>query len=143
MTAPSTGEVPAGRLHVVEPATADRGPTARTVDIVMDEVPEIEGKPNAGFSYGIGPTVDSHGIVLARGRFAPNGAVTPHRTANLYIVQVVRGSGRLDLYDTGGKARPVQVANGDTVVLPAGTLHRWVSGDEPFEFVGIECTAPQ
>ena len=79
---------------------------------------------------------------IARGHFDANGQVTPHKTRNLYIVFVVRGSGRLVLFGEDQHSTEIDFKAGDVVVLPPGTLHQWRNGGEPFDFVGVESSAP-
>jgi mannose-6-phosphate isomerase-like protein (cupin superfamily) len=84
--------------------------------------------------------VNSHSG-LARGRCEAGGLATPHRTRNLYIVVVLRGSGRLALLGDDETSHEIDVKAGDVVVLPPATLHQWRNGDEPFDFEGVESSA--
>ena len=105
-------------------------------------IPEIEGRPNVGFSYGPVFEVQDRGVSIARGHFDANGQVTPHKTRNLYIVFVIRGSGKLVLFGDDQKTTEIEFKTGDVIVLPPATLHQWRNGGEPFDFVGVESSAP-
>jgi oxalate decarboxylase/phosphoglucose isomerase-like protein (cupin superfamily) len=129
-----------GKLYVVGGGVRPGSSEIAAIDCAMSPIPEIDGKANADFSYGNAFTVAGRGVTVARGHFEPGGFVTPHRTRNLYIVHVVRGSGMLKLFDDSGSTHTIQFAAGDVIVLPAATMHQWVNNDDgPFDFVGIEC----
>lgn len=129
-----------GKLYIVGGGVRSGSSEIAAVDCALSEIPEIEGKANAGFSYGNAFSVAGRGVTVARGHFEPGGFVTPHRTRNLYIVHVVRGSGMLKLFDDSGSTHSIQFAPGDVIVLPPATMHQWANGDDdPFDFVGIEC----
>lgn len=138
----TSGAIAAGRLYVIESEQNGRALAARSVGVVLNDVPEIDGGVNAGFSYGTGLTLPARGLSIARGHFEPHGSVTPHRTRNLYVVHVIRGAGELDLFHPAGTTTHLKFQAGDTIVLPPATMHRWANGDAPFDFIGIECAGP-
>jgi quercetin dioxygenase-like cupin family protein len=127
-----------GSLYIVDRESDGQSLTIKESAFALGDVPEIEGRPNAGFSYGAIFEAPSRHVGIALGHFDPNGSATPHRTRNLYVVHVVRGVGNLCLFDDGGAMKKIKFKPGDVIVLPAGALHQWVNGDEPFDFVGVE-----
>jgi mannose-6-phosphate isomerase-like protein (cupin superfamily) len=131
----------AGSLYRVspEPGTA---PQVSKSDVSLAAIPEIEGRPNTDFSYASVFEIPDRGVSIARGHFGPNGLVTPHKTRNLYIAFVVRGSGRLVLFGEDQKTTQIDFKAGDVIVLPPATLHQWRNGAEPFDFVGVESSSP-
>jgi hypothetical protein len=130
----------AGNLYVIERDT--RATALRKAAIALTPIPAIEGKPNTGFSYGTGFEVPSRGVSSAQSRFEAGGSVTPHWTRNLYVVNVIRGPRRLELFDDADQVRELRFKAGDVIVLPPATTHRWVNGSERFDFIGVECAEP-
>jgi quercetin dioxygenase-like cupin family protein len=131
----------AGNLYVIVPKPNGATPEVRKSDFSLAAIPEIEGRANVGFSYGSVFEVQDRGVSVARGHFDANGLVTPHKTRNLYIVFVVRGSGKLALFGGDQAATEIDFKAGDVFVLPPATLHQWRNGGEPFDFVGVESSA--
>lgn len=131
-----------GTVYLIERAAESQPFTITETKISLSAVPEIEGKPNVGFSYGSGPPLPAP-VSIARGHFDAHGSVTPHRTRNVYIVYVVRGSGELDLFSDHGGPSKIAFRAGDVVVLPPATMHRWTNGAGEFDFIGIECVKPE
>jgi oxalate decarboxylase/phosphoglucose isomerase-like protein (cupin superfamily) len=128
-----------GALYLVSPSEDGRSPpTVEMSNADFAEIPEIEGRANIGFSYGAVFDASARGFGVARGHFEPHGSVTPHRTRNLYIVVVLRGSGKLVLFGEHDASNEIDFHAGDVIVLPPATLHQWRNGDGPFDFVGIE-----
>jgi hypothetical protein len=132
----------AGNLYVVASKPGSATPEVRRSDFSLAAIPEIEGRSNVGFLYGSVFEVQDRGVSVARGHFDANGLVTPHKTRNLYFVVVVRGSGRLVLFGEDQKTTEIDFKAGDVIVLPPATLHQWRNGGEPFDFVGVESSAP-
>ncbi len=131
----------AGSVYTIvpEPGTA---PRVSRSDVSLAAVPEIEGRANSDFSYGAVFEAPGHGLNIARGHFGPNGLVTPHKTRNLYVVFVIRGSGVLVLFGDDHKTTQIDFEAGDVIVLPPETLHQWRNGAEAFDFVGVESSSP-
>jgi mannose-6-phosphate isomerase-like protein (cupin superfamily) len=136
-----SGRKRAGNLYVIAPKPGAATPEVRKSDFSLAAIPEIEGRANMGFSYGSVFEVQDRGVNIARGHFDANGLVTPHKTRNLYIVFVVRGSGRLVLFGEDQKTTEIDFKADDVIVLPPATLHQWRNGGEPFDFVGVESSA--
>lgn len=132
----------AGNLYVVAAKSGATAPEVTKSDFSLAPVPEIEGRANAGFSYGSVFDIQDRGLSIARGHFDANGLVTPHKTRNVYVVFIVRGSGRLVLFGENQKPNEINFKAGDVIVLPPATLHQWRNGSEPFDFVGVESSAP-
>jgi oxalate decarboxylase/phosphoglucose isomerase-like protein (cupin superfamily) len=132
----------AGSLYVIAHKPGGATPEIQKNDLSLAAVPEIEGRANAGFSYGSVFEVQDRGVSIARGHFDANGLVTPHKTRNLYIVFVVRGSGKLVLFGEDQKTTEIDFKAGDVIALPPATLHQWRNGGEPFDFVGVESWVP-
>jgi mannose-6-phosphate isomerase-like protein (cupin superfamily) len=137
-----SGSKRAGNLYVIAPKPGSATPEVRRSDFSLAAVPEIEGRANVGFSYGSVFEAQDRGLDIARGHFDANGLATPHRTRNLYIVFVVRGSGKLVLFGEDQETTEIDFMAGDLIVLPQATLHQWRNGGEPFDFVGVESTPP-
>jgi quercetin dioxygenase-like cupin family protein len=128
-----------GAVYLVSHSADGRSPPAVEVSKAdVAEIPEIEGRANIGFSYGAVFDESARGLGVARGHFEPHGLVTPHRTQNLYIVVVLRGSGKLVLFGEDQASNEIDFHAGDVIVLPPATLHQWRNGDGSFDFVGIE-----
>ena len=136
------GNQSAGNLYVIAPKPDAATFEVKKSDFFLAAIPEIEGRPNVGFSYGPVFEVQDRGVSIARGHFDADGQVTPHKTRNLYIVFVIRGWGRLVLFGEDQKTTEIDFKAGDVVVLPSATLHQWRNGGEPFDFVGVELSAP-
>jgi mannose-6-phosphate isomerase-like protein (cupin superfamily) len=128
----------AGNLYVIAPKPGGATPDVRKTELFLTAIPEIEGRANAGFSYGSVFEAQDRGVSIARGHFDANGLVTPHKTRNVYIVFVIRGSGQLLLFGEDQKTTVIGFKSGDVIVLPPATLHQWRNGGEPFDFVGVE-----
>jgi Cupin len=132
----------AGNLYVIARKPRGATPEVRKSELSLAPIPEIEGRANVGFSYGSVFEVQDRGLSIARGHFDGDGLATPHKTRNLYIVFVVRGSGNLVLFGEDQKTTEIDFKAGDLIVLPKAMLHQWRNGAEPFDFVGVESSAP-
>ena len=124
---------PPGSLTVV----SKQGNVTHKDTAQLNLVPEIEGKQNKGFYYGVVLEHEERPVQVARGSIVADGFAVQHRTANHYIVTVIAGSGTIRIHrDEGSEDCPL--AAGDVAVLPPNALHEWISGTERLEFVGVE-----
>jgi mannose-6-phosphate isomerase-like protein (cupin superfamily) len=129
------------RLFIASKSEDGLPPKVEASAAALADIPEIDGRPNAGFSYaGVADFSDLR-LGLARGRFEAGGWVTPHKTSNFYIVVVLSGSGTLALFGENQTVTEISFAAGDVIVLPPATLHQWRNSNKPFDFVGIESSA--
>jgi quercetin dioxygenase-like cupin family protein len=113
------------------------GQEVRAVNVALDAVPDIDGQANRGFFYADVLTHPLRPLRVARGHIEPNGFVTRHPTRNHYLVTIVNGSGTIRVHDDG-RQRQIAFKPADVIVFAPQTLHEWLNGPKPLDFVGVE-----
>ena len=75
-----------------------------------------------------------------RGHVDPKGSIAVHEGPHqVYILYVITGTGKMTLNDKGGEQiGEITYKPDDVIVFQPKTLHGWVNGDAPFEFLGFD-----
>jgi quercetin dioxygenase-like cupin family protein len=135
----------AGDVYVVENSQGKKPIVVKKDSFALAAVPAMgEGKPNQGFTYTTAFELAGSGIQIARGRVDPKGTIAVHEGLNQYILYVIGGSGQLTLNGKNGESvGDLTYKVGDIIVFQPQTLHGWVNGNEPFEFLGVDLPIPQ
>jgi quercetin dioxygenase-like cupin family protein len=130
----------AGDVSVVQNSQGKMPVVIKNDAFSLAPVPAMgEGKPNQGFSYGTAFEMPGSALQIARGHVEPGGKVAAHEGAQQYILYVIRGSGQLKLIGANGQSiGEVSYKPDDVIVFEPHTLHGWVNGDEPFDFLGVD-----
>ncbi len=79
------------------------------------------------------PSLGAHETTVCRARFAPSHKGTSHSHDREEIIVVLAGSATAEL-----DGDPVEIRDGDTLVVPAGVLHGFHAGVEGFDCLTIE-----
>ena len=138
-TAPVWAEV-----YVIEDGAGDKPLVIEKDDPALADVPDINGLPNEGFSYATRYITAGTGLRVHHGRVEANGSIAVHEGANVYVLYVVNGSGRLFNTDPDGEVTSeVLYKANDIIVFREGTLHGWKNGEEQFDFIGFEQYPPK
>ena len=88
----------------------------------------------------VGVSVNDAFVMNAWGKeHNAGGKVGVHEGAQQYILYVIRGAGELTLIGKGGEVvAQVAYKPDDVIVFQPHTLHGWVNGSEPFDFLGVD-----
>jgi quercetin dioxygenase-like cupin family protein len=130
----------AGDVYVIENSQGKTPIAVKNESFSPAAVPAMgEGKPNQGFSYATAFEMPGSAIQIARGHVDAGGKVAVHEGSQQYILYVVRGNGQLTLIGkTGEVVSQVPYKPDDIIVFQPNTLHGWVNGSEPFDFLGVD-----
>jgi hypothetical protein len=130
----------AGHVNVVQNGQGKNPVVIKHDAFSLAPVPSMgEGKPNQAFLMQLlsrcpGQRYKSHASMSSLE------ARWPHmKEHNNSFSNVIRGSGQLTL--VGAKEESVQeisYKSDDIIVFEPHTLHGWVNGDEPFDFLGVD-----
>src|SRR5882757_3915636 len=142
----------AGDLTSIEVGPGGKAIAVKKVPGKLNLIPDIDGRPNKGFSYGALYTVApgsidiSKGINVMRGRVESNGSIATHEgpQEQTYVLYVISGTGKMTLHDKDGKKYgDITYKPDDVILFSPHTWHGWVNGDKPFEFIGFDMQAPK
>jgi quercetin dioxygenase-like cupin family protein len=130
----------AGDVNVIQNSQGKMPVAIKNDAFTLAPVPAMgEGKPNQGFSYATAFEMPGSALQIARGHVEPRGKVAAHEGAQQYILYVIRGSGQLTLIGANGEPiKEITYKPDDVIVFEPHTLHGWVNGDEPFDFLGVD-----
>jgi quercetin dioxygenase-like cupin family protein len=136
----SAASAAAGDVYVIENSQGKTPMAVKNDSFSLAAVPAMgEGKPNQGFSYATAFEMPGSAIQVARGHVDAGGKVAVHEGAQQYILYVIRGAGELTLIGKGGEVvAQVAYKPDDVIVFQPHTLHGWVNGSEPFDFLGVD-----
>jgi quercetin dioxygenase-like cupin family protein len=140
MVIASLASASAGDVYVIENSQGKTPIAVKSDSFSLAPVPALgEGKPNQGFSYATAFEMPGSAIQVARGHIEPGGKMAVHEGAQQYILYVVRGTGQLTLINANGQAvGEVSYKPDDVIIFQPHTLHGWVNGNEPFDFLGVD-----
>ncbi len=135
----------AGDVYVIENSQGKKPIVVQGDSFALASIPAMgEGKPNQGFSYATAFELAGTGIQIARGHVDAGGKVATHEGPQQYILYVIRGSGKLSLVGDGGQViSELAYKPDDIIVFQPHTLHNWVNGSEPFDFLGVDLPTPR
>lgn len=134
----------AGDVYVVDNAKGKRPMVTQKDGFTRNAVPITNGGPNQGYSSAIMFATPGTGVTAHTGHMEPGGKIAPHEGGTVYILYVVRGSGKLINVDaTGATTSEIAYKPDDVIVFQPNTHHKWENGAEPFDFVGISQPQPK
>lgn len=130
----------AGEVYVVETSQGSKPIAVKKDTSTLAAVPSMpNGKANHGFAYGALYELPGAGIQVMRGHVDANGSIAAHDGAQQYILYVIAGTGKLTLNGKDGEPiGEVTYKPDDVIVFEPKTLHGWINGDAPFEFLGFD-----
>jgi quercetin dioxygenase-like cupin family protein len=134
----------AGEVYVIENAAGKKAAAVKKEAPALSAVPAMpDGKKNQGFNYAMLYDMPGAATHVMRGHVDARGTIAVHQGALPYVLYVVSGSGKLSLNDEGGgQIGEITYKPDDVIVFQPNTLHGWINGDTPFEFLGVELPAP-
>ncbi len=134
----------AGDVYVVDNARGKRPMVLQKESFTRNPVPITNGGPNQGYSSAAMFATPGTGVTVYTGHMEPGGKIAPHEGGTVYILYVVRGTGKLINVDTAGAATSeIAYKPDDVIVFQPNTHHKWENGAEPFDFIGVSQPQPK
>ena len=142
----------AGDLTSIEVDSTGKAIAVKKQPGKLAPVPDIDGRPNKGFNYGVTYQVPpnsidmSKGINVMRGHVDAHGSIALHEgpEEQTYVLYVISGTGKMSLNDKDGKKYgDISYKPDDVILFKPHTWHAWINGDTPFEFLGFDMQAPK
>jgi mannose-6-phosphate isomerase-like protein (cupin superfamily) len=137
----------AGDLTSIEVGPGENAIAVKKQPGKLAPIPDIAGRPNKGFNYGLiyqvpPNSIDiSKGINVMRGHVDAHGSIAFHvgPEEQTYVLYVISGTGEMTLNDKHGKKYgEIKYKPDDVILFEPHTWHSWVNGDTPFEFLGFD-----
>ena len=134
----------AGDVYVVDNEKGKRPTVLQKDSFTRNPVPITNGGPNQGYSSAMMYATPGTGVTVYTGRMEAGGKVAPHEGGTVYILYVVRGTGKMINVDGQGvTTSEIAYKPDDVIVFHPNTHHRWENGPEPFDFVGVSQPQPK
>ena len=134
----------AGDVYVVDNAKGKHPTVLQKESFTRNPVPVTNGGQNQGYSSAMMFATPGTGVTVYTGHMEPGGKIAPHEGVTVYVLYVVRGTGKLINVDAqGGTTSEIAYKPEDVIVFQPNTHHRWENGPEPFDFVGISQPQPK
>jgi mannose-6-phosphate isomerase-like protein (cupin superfamily) len=134
----------AGDVYVVDNANGKRPMVMQKDGFARNPVPVTNGGPNEGFSSAMMFTTPGTGVTVYTGHIEPRGKIAPHEGGTVYILYVVRGTGKLINVDPAdAQTSEIAYKPDDVIVFQPNTHHKWENGPEPFDFIGVSQPQPK
>ena len=134
----------AGDVYVVDNAKGKLPTVLQKESFTRNPVPVTNGGQNQGYSSAMMFATPGTGVTVYTGHMEPGGKVAPHEGGTVYILYVVRGTGKMINVDAqGATTSEIAYKPDDVIVFLPTTHHRWENGPEPFDFVGISQPQPK
>ena len=142
----------AGDLTSIELDSSGKAIAVKKEPGKLASVPDIDGRPNKGFDYGVTYQVPpnsidmSKGINVMRGHVDAHGSIALHEgpAEQTYVLYVISGTGSMSLNDKDGKKYgDIAYKPDDVILFKPHTWHAWINGDTPFEFLGFDMQSPK
>jgi mannose-6-phosphate isomerase-like protein (cupin superfamily) len=134
----------AGDVYVVDNAKGKRPIVTQKDGFTRNPVPITNNGPNQGYSSAMMFATPGTGVTVYTGHMEPGGKIAPHEGSTVYILYVVRGTGKMINVDTVGEpTSEIAYKADDVIVFQPGTHHKWENGAEPFDFIGVSQPQPK
>jgi mannose-6-phosphate isomerase-like protein (cupin superfamily) len=141
------GAIPAawaGDVYVVDNAKGKRPVVMEKESFVRKPVPITNNGQNTGYSSAMMFATPGTGVTVYTGHMDPGGKIAPHEGGTIYILYVVRGTGKLINVDpAGATTSEIAYKPDDVIVFHPNTHHKWENGTEPFDFIGVSQPQPK
>ena len=143
-TAASISSSWAGDVYVVGNAKGKRPIVTQKDGFTRTPVPTTNNGPNQGFSSAMMFATPGTGVTVYTGHMDPGGKIAPHEGTTVYILYVVRGTGKLINVDpAGATTSEIAYKPDDVIVFEPNTHHLWENGSDPFDFIGVSQPQPK
>ena len=134
----------AGDVYTVDNAQGKRPVVIQKESFARNPVPVTNGGPNQGYSSAMMFATPGTGVTVYTGHMEAGGKIAPHEGGTVYILYVVRGTGKLINVDaSGATTSEIAYKPDDVIVFQPNTHHKWENGPEPFDFVGVSQPQPK
>ena len=134
----------AGDVYVVDNAKGKRPMVTQKDGFARNPVPVTNGGQNQGYSSAMMFAMPATGVTIYTGHMEPGGKIAHHEGGMVYVLYVVRGTGKLVNVDpAGATTSEIAYKPDDVIVFQPNTHHLWENGPEPFDFVGISQPQPK
>jgi mannose-6-phosphate isomerase-like protein (cupin superfamily) len=134
----------AGDVYVVDNAKGKRPMVTEKDAFTRNPVAVTNGGQNQGFSSAMMFATPGTGVTVYAGHMDPGGKVAHHEGGTVYILYVVRGTGKLvNLDPDGATTSEIAYKPDDVIVFQPNTHHLWQNGPEAFDFVGVSQPQPK
>ncbi len=134
----------AGDVYVVDNARGKRPMVLQQESFTRKPVPVTNNGQNQGYSSATMFATPGTGVTFYVGHMDPGGKIAPHEGGTVYVLYVVRGTGKLINVDpAGATTSEIAYKPDDVIVFEPNTHHQWENGPEPFDFVGISQPQPK
>ncbi len=133
-----------GDVYVVDNAKGKRPIVTQKDGFARAPVPVTNGGQNQGYSSATMFTTPGTGVTVYTGHMEPGGKIAHHEGGTVYILYVVRGTGKLiNLDPAGATTSEIEYKPDDVIVFQPNTHHQWENGPEAFDFVGVSQPQPK
>ncbi|HEY0422137.1 MAG TPA: hypothetical protein VGC82_02320 [Rhodopila sp.] len=134
----------AGDVYVVDNAKGKRPMVTQKDGFARIPVPVTNGGQNQGYSSAMMFATPATGVTVYTGHMDPGGKIAHHEGGTVYVLYVVRGTGKLVNVDpAGATTSEIAYKPDDVIVFQPNTHHLWENGPEPFDFVGVSQPQPK
>jgi quercetin dioxygenase-like cupin family protein len=134
----------AGDVYLVDNAKGKRPIVTQKDGFTRNPVPVTNGGQNQGFSSATMYAMPATGVTVYSGHIEPGGKIAHHEGSTVYILYVVRGTGKLVNLDPSGAATSeIAYKPDDVIVFQPNTHHQWENGAEAFDFIGVSQPQPK
>jgi quercetin dioxygenase-like cupin family protein len=134
----------AGDVYVVENAKGKRPIVSQKDGFSRAPVPVTNGGQNQGYSSATMFVTPGTGVTVFAGHMDPGGKIAHHEGTTVYILYVVRGTGKLINVDAAGATTSeIDYKPDDVIVFEPNTHHLWENGPEAFDFIGVSQPQPK
>lgn len=134
----------AGDVYVIDNAKGKRPTITQKEGFTRNPVPTTNNGPNQGYSSAMMFQTPGTGVTMYTGHMEPGGKIAPHEGGTIYILYVVRGTGKLINVDTAdAPISEIAYKPDDVIVFYPNTHHKWENGPEPFDFIGVSQPQPK
>ncbi len=134
----------AGDVYIVDNAQGKRPMVIQKDSFARNAVPVTNGGANQGYSSATMFATPGTGVTFYTGHIDAGGKIAPHEGGTVYVLYVVRGSGKLINVDPkGATTSEIAYKPDDVIVFQPNTHHQWENGAEPFDFIGVSQPQPK
>ena len=134
----------AGDVYVVDNAKGKRPMVTQKDGFARNPVPVTNGGQNQGYSSAMMFAMPATGVTIYTGHMEPGGKIAHHEGSTVYVLYVVRGTGKLVNVDpAGATTSEIAYKPDDVIVFQPNTHHKWENGSEPFDFIGVSQPQPK
>ena len=134
----------AGDVYVVDNGQGKRPTVLQKDSFSRNAVPITNGGENQGFTSAMMFATPGTGVTVYTGHIEPGGKIAHHEGGTVYVLYVVRGTGKMINVDAqNATTSEIAYKPDDVIVFQPNTHHRWENGAEAFDFIGISQPQPK